>query len=289
MRTIAFLTSEGVGLAEDDQRLVAPLRQRGFEVIPLVWDGEAPTTEPAAIVVRSCWDYHRKPAAFLGWLDTVERGRTPVWNRPAVLRWNLDKRYLRELTARGVTVPRTVFVPQGPAPELARVLEEQGMAEVVIKPAVSLSAYRTWRSDPDQAPAHQDEFAASLAEGTVLVQAFVPEVLTEGELSLVFIERRYSHAVRKRPRSGDFRVQVDHGGTREAAAPPAWVIERAARCLGTIPVPLLYARVDGVVVGEEFVVMEMELLDPVLFLEFAAGAADGIADAIATRLRLGAW
>lgn len=287
MRTIAFLTSEGVGLAEDDRRLVAPLEQRGFAVAPLVWDGEAPAAAPAAIVVRSCWDYHRKPAAFMRWLDAVERGPVPVWNRPAVLRWNLDKRYLRELTARGVTVPRTVFIPRGPAPELARVLAEHGMTEVVVKPAVSLSAYRTWRSDPDQAGAHQQEFAASLAEGTVLVQAFVPEVLSEGELSLVFVERRYSHAVRKRPRSGDFRVQVDHGGTREAAAPPAWVVERAAACLGTIPVPLLYARVDGVVVGEQFVVMEMELLDPVLFLEFDAAAADRIAEAIATRLRLG--
>lgn len=284
MRTVAFLTTAEVGISEDDALLVEPLRRRGIEAVPLVWDAEPPATPPAGIVVRSCWDYHRKQAAFRGWLDAAERTRVPVWNRPSVLRWNLDKRYLHELAARGVAIPATAFVPQGEAPALREILAEHGLTEVVVKPAVSLSADRTWRSDPGQADAHQAAFAAILADGAALVQALVPEVLRDGELSLMFFDRKFSHAVRKRPAAGDFRVQVDHGGTREPATPPAWVIERAAACLAMVPAPLLYARVDGVVVGEHFVLMELELLDPVLFFQFEPAAAGRVAAAIAARL-----
>ena len=283
-RTIGFLTSDEVGLAEDDRRLVAPLERRGFKIVPLVWDAAPPAEPPAAIVVRSCWDYHRKQAAFKRWLAAAEQGPVPVWNPPAVLRWNLDKHYLRDLAARGVAIPRTVFVPQGAATSLAALLDEHGLAEVVVKPAVSLSAYRTWRSDPGQAGAHQAEFAALLADGAALVQGFVPEVLTAGELSLVFVEREFSHAVRKRPRAGDFRVQMDHGGTREPYTPPAWMITRAAACLDAVPGPLLYARVDGFEVDGELVLMELELLDPVLFFGVEPAAAERMAAAIAARL-----
>lgn len=284
MRTVAFLTTAEVGISEDDALLVEPLRGRGIDVVPLVWDAEPPASPPAGIVVRSCWDYHRKQAAFLRWLEQAERTRVPVWNRPSVLRWNLDKRYLRELAARGVTIPRTVFVAPGEATTLPRILAEHSFTEVVIKPAVSLSADRTWRSDPSQAEAHQQAFAEIVADGAALVQAFVPEVLQDGELSLMFFDRKFSHAVRKRPAAGDFRVQVDHGGSREPATPPAWVVERAAACLAMVPAHLLYARVDGVVVGDQFVVMELELLDPVLFFQFEPAAADRVAAGIAARL-----
>lgn len=281
MQTIAFVTSAAEApFTADDRLAIAPLERLGYAVVPLVWDAEPVPDGLAAVVVRSCWDYHVKVERFRGWLAELEGRGVTVCNPARVVRWNLDKFYLRELAAGGVQIPRTVFVPRGPAPALTELLAEHGIAEAVIKPAVSLSADRTWRCERAGAAGLQAAFAGVLAGGGALVQAFVPEVLTEGELSLVFFARRYSHAVRKRPRAGDFRVQVDHGGTREPCAPPEWVVARASECLALVDGPLTYARVDGIVVGDEFVVMELEVIDPVLFLGYAAEAPERFAAAI---------
>jgi len=284
-RTIAFATcADEPHLISDDRLLIAPLRAHGFTIVPLVYDRDPLPPDLAAIVIRSCWDYHLQPDVFLGFLAAVEPRQVPIWNPPSILRWNLDKHYLGELAAAGVSVPHTIYVPRGPAPALADLLAEHHLTDVVLKPAISLSAHRTWRSDPTQAAAHQSTFAEALAHGDMLVQPFVSAVESEGELSLVFLERVYSHAVRKRPRPGDFRVQADHGGTREAVEPPAWIVERAAACLTHIPGPLLYARVDGIATDGEFQLMELELIDPVLFLAYHPAAPQRLADAIATRI-----
>ena len=284
-RTIAFATCvDEPHLVSDDRLLIAPLRALGFSVVPLVYDRDPLPPDLAGIVVRSCWDYHRQPDLFLNWLAAVEARGIPVWNPPAALRWNLDKHYLRELAAAGIDVPRTIFIPRGPGPYLSQLLAEHRFHEVVVKPAVSLSAYRTFRCDPTTAADHQTDFAEALADGAVLVQAFVPAVQTAGELSLVFLDRRYSHAVRKRPRAGDFRVQADHGGTRETCEPPAWILARAEACLAAVPGPLLYARVDGIEHDGTFSLMELELIDPVLFLAHAADAPQRLAEAIAGRV-----
>lgn len=278
--TIAFATSrDEAGLTADDRLAFAPLEELGCAVAPWIWDEGPPPAGLDLVVVRSCWDYHRRPAEFLAWIDALAGRR--VANPPAVLRWNLDKRYLAALADAGATIPRTIFLAPGQEVELAALLAAHELDEVVIKPAVSLSAHETWRSDPRQARAHQPRVDALLRDRGVLVQSFVPEVLTEGELSLVFLGGEYSHAVRKRPRPGDFRVQVDHGGTREACEAPAWVVGRARACLAAAGEPLLYARVDGVVAGGEFVVMELELIDPVLFLGHDRAAPRRFAAAIA--------
>lgn len=284
-RTIAFATcADEPHLIADDRLLIAPLRAHGFTVVPLIYDRDPLPPDLAAIVIRSCWDYHLQPDVFRGFLAAVEPRQVPIWNPPDILRWNLDKHYLRELATAGVAVPRTLYVPRGPAPALAELLAEHDFTDVVLKPAISLSAHRTWRSDPRQATAHQSTFAEALARGDMLVQAFVPAVESVGELSLVFLDRVYSHAVRKRPRPGDFRVQADHGGTREPIDPPTWVIERAAACLAHIPGPLLYARVDAIVTDDSFQLMELELIDPVLFLAYHPEAPQRLADAIAGRI-----
>ena len=180
-RTIAFATCiDEPHLIADDRLLIAPLRALGFNVVPLIYDRDPLPPDLAAIVIRSCWDYHRQLELFRGFLANIEARGIPVWNPPAVLRWNLDKHYLRELAAAGISIPRTVFVPRGPAPALADLLATHGFTDVVVKPAVSLSAYRTFRSHPARAAADQPGFAEALADGAVLVQAFVPAVETAG-------------------------------------------------------------------------------------------------------------
>jgi hypothetical protein len=287
---IGFATYHSApALTLDDQVLLAPLRTRGIEVIPFDW--QDPTGLPTgldAIVLRSCWNYHIERPAFEAWLRMLMDQRVPVMNPPGVASWNLHKGYLQELAAQGACVPTTCFVKAGENIQLATLLETLGVDEAVVKPAVSATAYRTWRTSRMLAPSQQVEFAALSAERDVLVQAFVPEVLETGEVSLVFIAGVFSHAIRKLPKQDDFRVQQDFGGSRQAFTPSLGLIESARAVVKLVKTPLLYARVDGIEVGDELVLMELEVIDPELYFQLAPAGAERFAEAIATMLTAGA-
>lgn len=268
-KTVAFLTCRRLpGVAADDLAAVAALRTVGIDAEPAVWDDPSVHWERfAAAVVRSTWDYHLRPEEFRRFVTRLETLGVPLWNPPDLVRWNLDKRYLRELAERGVPVLPTAWVEEGPAPDLAALLDERGWDEAVVKPIVSANGHATWRTSRAAAPGQQEELAELIAHGGAMIQPFVEEIASAGEWSLLFFAGRFSHAVIKRPRPGDFRVQVDHGGTAEPAEPPAAVLARAERILAAVRGPWLYARVDGCVLSGRrgFHLMELEMLEPCLF------------------------
>jgi glutathione synthase/RimK-type ligase-like ATP-grasp enzyme len=282
MTKVAFVTYAELPHLYDDDRLAADaLRSRGVEVEAVLWDSaETRWEEFDAIVLRSCWEYHLRTREFLDWVDSMERRALPLWNPPGVVRGNFDKHYLRRLAAEGVAVPPTVWLEPGDDFDLASILEQQGWARAVVKPVVSMSAYRTWVTTPSRAARDGLEVREMLAGAGVMVQRFVPEVSTRGEWSFVFFMKEYSHAVLKMPKPGDFRVQRDFGGQLADAAPPRRLIEQAREIVRKVKEPLLYARVDAVEVDGELTLMELELIDPVLFLGRDAGAANRFADAV---------
>lgn len=286
MKTIGFATySEESRLTKDDLLVVAALQPLGIDVVPVVWDDPSvDLRQIEAVVVRSCWDYHLKPDQFLQWVDTLDQAGIPVFNSNAIVRWNFDKHYLQDLAAQGVAIPRTIWIEPGDRVDLATILREHDLSEAVIKPTISLSAYQTWRVSTDQAQAHQEAFAQLVAERGMMIQEFIPEVTTSGELSLMFFDKLYSHAVYKRPREDDFRVQTDFGGTRELAAPPQSVIAQAQVIVDSIAEPLHFARVDGIEVEGRLVLMELELIDPLLFFSYDPAAAQRFAEVIAQAL-----
>ncbi|AHG93668.1 hypothetical protein J421_6133 (plasmid) [Gemmatirosa kalamazoonensis] len=288
--TVALATSAAYPeLAPDDRLLLAPLARRDVRAEPVVWDD--PTvrwTDYGAVVVRSCWDYHLRADAFARWIDRLEGAGVPLWNPPRVLRWNADKRYLRDLARDGVPTVPTRWADGSTRESLAELLASSGWADAVVKPAVSASAFRTWRVSARDALAHESEFRATLAAGPALVQPFVRAVVGEGEWSLVFLGGAYSHAALKRPRAGDFRVQQEHGGSSVRAEPAASVIAQAASIVARYAADCLYARVDGVVDDGAFRLMELELVEPHLFLEMRADAAELLADGIARVVSRGA-
>lgn len=209
---VAFSTCAGVPLLSgDDHLVIAPLRDRGVDVVPWIWGDPAPSPAVNAVVHRSCWDYHEKPAAFLRWLDAVEASGLPSWNTPALTRWNLDKRYLRDLAAAGITIPQTLWLSRGERVDLAALLRDHDLDEVVIKPQISLSAFATFRASRADVASAQTQLDTLLTERAMMVQAYLPEIAMAGELSFVFFGGQHSHTVRKLPRPGDFRVQHDHG------------------------------------------------------------------------------
>lgn len=286
MNRIALATYAKLpGLNDDDRLLVSALSELGVTAAPAVWDSpDVAWDEFQAVLVRSCWDYHRRLPEFLTWIDRVERAGVAVWNPPAVLRWNSHKAYLRDLAARGVPIVPTRWLARRDRTELAHLLDREGWRHAVIKPAVSASATETWRTSSTTAAADQWRLDALLDAEDVLVQPFVPEVEAAGEWSAVFLGGRFSHAVLKRPADGDYRVQWEFGGSALAATPPDHLVAEAARVLAAAPGDTVYARVDGVVRDGRLLLMELELIEPHLFLGWDAGAAERLAITLAAAM-----
>jgi glutathione synthase/RimK-type ligase-like ATP-grasp enzyme len=289
-RDVAVVTYEARPEVTDDDRLFADvLSARGVAVHAFPWsDRAARWSQYDAVVVRSCWDYFHRAGEFHAWLDRLEAQGARAHNDVRILRWNTDKVYLRDLEARGIPVIPTHWMEPGTRTSLAKLRRDSGWAELVVKPTVSGGAHRTWRSTGDTEATDDSRLAAMTEAGAVMVQPLIREIERDGEWSLVFFDGRYSHAVLKRPSSGDFRVQREHGGTLEPAEPAVSVIAAAERAIGAIPFGAaapLYARVDGCVVGGWFRLMELEVLEPELFLRGAPEAAERFAEALLARMR----
>ncbi|MBO6576635.1 MAG: hypothetical protein JJ896_13485 [Rhodothermales bacterium] len=254
-----------------DDDLVAPeLSVRGIAVHSVPWQqvGREDWSHVDGVVVRSTWDYYNDPDAFLEVLASVP---TRMMNPLDTLRWNIDKRYLLDLRDSGVPIVPTRLVSDGRRP---------GPLDYpsVVKPRVSANSEGACvlRSPKDH---------ARLPEGPSLVQPFVAEILGEGELSLFFFDREFSHAIRKTPATGDFRVQEEHGGLIQPFTPPAEALETARRALQAVDGPLLYARVDLVPFQGRHVVMELELIEPSMYLRMHPEAPARFAAAITAWLR----
>lgn len=282
---IHFATSfEYPGLTADDRPVLDALSRRGVPWSVLRWRSDEDNARVQAgdlVVVRSCWDYHRHAGAFLAWLDQVAERGARIANGHARLRHTLHKRYLLELEAAGLArIAPTRLVEQGSDTDLDALVDQLGTADLVVKPAVSLSAHGTWRVAPRARAEARASFAEQLRQQDLLVQRYLPQIEAQGEVSLVFLGGLYSHAVRKTPRPGDFRVQADHGGTHVACLPEKALIDEAARLLEGFAADTVYARVDAVAVDDQLVLMELEVIDPVLFLATDAGALARFTDAL---------
>ena len=286
---VALVTYDARPDVTDDDRLLAEaLSARGVAVHAVPWsDPQAQWSAFDAVVVRSPWDYFLRAAEFHRWLDRLERERARTHNDARILRWNADKSYLRELEASGIPVIPTRWLDARSKASLAELRRDTGWTDLVVKPTVSGGAHRTWRSAPGTEAADDIRLAEMIGTGAVMVQPLVGEIEREGEWSLVFLAGAYSHAVLKRPCPGDFRVQREHGGSVESVEPTGAVIAAAERVIAAIPfgeAPPLYGRVDGCIVDGELRLMELEVLEPELFLRCAAESAERLADALLDRI-----
>jgi glutathione synthase/RimK-type ligase-like ATP-grasp enzyme len=251
------------------------LRRAGAEVDALPWNGAGDLRGYDLVLPLVAWGYHQRFAEWLALLDRLEQQRLPVANAVPVLRWNSDKTYLAELSAAGVnTVPSIAFDDFSPA-DLTAARSRFNCSELVVKPLVSASAWGTYRlglSDP---------FPESVRGWRMLVQPWLNAIVSTGEYSLLFFDGTFSHAVSKLPRAGEFRVQPDFGGTVTQCAPPDGALELAQAALGSAPAPSVYARVDLVVGNDgQLQVIELELIEPALFLAQAPHGASAFAAAV---------
>jgi glutathione synthase/RimK-type ligase-like ATP-grasp enzyme len=229
-------------------------------------------------------------AEFRHWVDQVSR-QAPLWNPAEMVRWNLDKHYLADLSELGLPVVPSRFLEPGEGLSLIECITETGWEEGVIKPCVASAARLTYRVDRRSAAHVDDLLKEARSREAFLFQPFLRDVIDAGEITLVAFDGRVTHAVRKRPRPGDFRVQDDHGGTVHPHTPTEEEVElaeltlaEAARSLQQPDLPL-YGRVDLVRDSSGAPrIMELEWIEPELWLRMFPTAAQAFADGIARRL-----
>jgi glutathione synthase/RimK-type ligase-like ATP-grasp enzyme len=270
------------GIYPDDVHLANSLKRLGIEPVSCIWNDPAVDwSRFDTVLMRTTWDYFKHYAAFTRWLDRLA---IPTINNRELLRWNSEKRYLLELERHGVDIiPTRIASAQGLRATLAAMLGQ----EVVVKPTVSGGGWHTLRGVVGDA-AFEHALAQLPPELAYLVQAFVPEIVSDGEWSLLFFDGIYSHAVIKRAAVGDYRVQSEFGGSVETVEPDAAIIASAQRVLTAVAAighdDHAYARVDGVVVDGRFLLMELEMVEPTLFLAERPDVAERFAGNLRRRL-----
>lgn len=253
------------------------LRAAGATVTARPWTDLGALGAFDAVLPLVAWGYHLRFPEWLATLDRLEREARRVINPVPLLRWNSNKVYLQELAAAGVPSVPTLTVDHLNEAGLAAAYGVLGCEEVVIKPAVSAGATGTYRLRQGEAAS----VPADVHGQAMMIQPFLPAITSSGEYSLILFDGKFSHCVVKRPAAGDFRVQPHLGGVTQPCAPPAGAEALAAQALAAAPAAAVYARVDLVEdAGGELAVMELELVEPALFLAQAPDAAPAFAAAV---------
>jgi len=259
-------------------RLAARLGERGHTVADSPWSA-AKVGGCDAVLPLLAWGYHLDLPRWFAAVDALEVGGGPVFNPPSVLRWNADKIYLQRLGDRGAPIVPTRFVERADAKAVAEAAAAFGTEEVVVKPRVSGGAHGTIKVAA----------GGSLEggpEGAAMIQPFLSSVGTEGELSMLVFGGRFSHALTKTARAGEFRVQPQYGGIIAAAEPDAGAFAVAEAVLASVEEPLLYARVDLIRDLEgAWRLMELELVEPYLFLDESPDGGLAFVEALEAAVR----
>lgn len=275
-------------ILREDELVRAALSRVGLTSVRVDWaDPEVEWSRFRCAVFRTTWDYFDRMPEFLVWMDRAER-QTRLCNDPSTIRWNLDKHYLADLEKRGVPVVPSRYIERGSGETLAGVLAATGWDEAVVKPCVSGAARHTYRVNHANADSVQATVGPLLTGESFVLQPFLRDVVRTGEDTLMVLDGRFTHAVRKVAKAGDFRVQDDHGGMVHDYTPTADQIALAERAAAMCHPAPNYGRVDMVRDDEgRLVVMELELIEPELWLRNHPPAATALAEAIAKVVGLG--
>jgi len=286
VRRVAFLTlHDPTGFVIDDELAVLPLARRGFKVETIPWDRTGVDwSQYTLVVIRSTWDYQHNAEAFLRVLESIQHLGVRLENGSEIVRWNMQKSYLRDLAARGIETVPTFWRDGLRRGELVPLFEELRSSEAVIKPVMSSNAQGAWRLDAGRARELASEIEGYFAGRALMMQPFERGIVEEGEFSMVYLNGAYSHSILKTPKRGDFRVQEEHGSEIRLVTPDPVLLAAGDAAIAAVGQKLLYARADLVRCDDTFRVMELELVEPSLYLRIDPGAPERFADAIASLL-----
>ena len=277
---IALLGMDDMGdQISDDYLLSLALKSKGYQIEEPSWRAQLDWSKFDAVIIRETWDYHLHINEFLPVLKMIEASGTKLLNPLNIVEWNSDKRYLKELESKGVKIVPTIFLDQLNVIDLDKGFDVFG-DKLIVKPVISansLNTIITEEGDTEALNVFMDE--------PCMIQPFLESIHSVGEYSLYFFEGNFSHAIVKKPQQGDFRVQEDFGGTQESIVPSEKLMQAAKEIVQYLPEGTFYARIDLLPdANEDFVLMELELIEPGMYFRFCDNAAENFANAIETKL-----
>lgn len=273
---IALLGMDDLGdQISDDHLLTSALQQKGYTVTEPSWRSNVDWSKFDAVIIRATWDYHLHVDEFLAKLSLIEKSGTRLLNPLNIIEWNSDKRYLKELSEKGVSIVPTDFQDKLDIESLNKCFERFGN-KLIVKPVVSANSLNTFITEKGDTEALE-----IFSNEPCMVQPFIENIKSVGEYSLYFYDKEFSHAIVKIPQEGDFRVQEDFGGIQKQITPDDALMETAKHVIEHLPEGTFYARVDILPdANGKYVLMELELIEPGMYFRFCEGSAEKMADHI---------
>jgi glutathione synthase/RimK-type ligase-like ATP-grasp enzyme len=258
---------------KEDRFIQEALEALGYTVWRTYWDHPTfdwSTTQ--AVLFRTTWDYFNRFEEFFSWLNQTKT-QTRFINTFDLIYWNIDKHYLKDLSEKGIRIVPTHFIEIGNTANLKELIAETNWQEVIVKPAISGTARHTYKIQWDEIEKYESVFKTLIAKESMLIQPFMKNITSKGEVALILFGGKFSHAILKKAKEGDFRVQDDFGGSVFDYEATASEIEFAEKVIAACPTLPIYARVDVIWNNEnEICVSEVECIEPELWMRKSAEA-----------------
>ncbi|WP_025145626.1 RimK family alpha-L-glutamate ligase [Pedobacter jeongneungensis] len=251
----------------EDDKLLDFLAGKGLNIEKVIWNDQNVNWEDYShAILKSPWDYFDLIEDFYAWLNLLEAKKVKLLNPIDVVKWNSNKLYLREIEATSLKITPSFFIQNQEKINLKDFFKKFNTHKLIVKPCISGGAKNTFKVTADNVEEVNQKLDQLIQNEDFIVQPFLPEILESGEWSFIFFNGVYSHSLIKQAKPGDFRVQPAHGGTVHPQQPGKELIATAQQYVTLFAKNCLYARVDGTFVNGEFLLMELELIEPFLFL-----------------------
>jgi len=266
-------------ILEEDRLLTNALEKRGLKVTRTHWDNpDFNWAETRCVLFRTPWDYFNRYDEFEPWLKNTGKV-TKFINPIEIINWNIDKHYMLDLEKAGINIPPTVFIEPGDTRKLSEITKELNWEEFILKPAISGGAWHTYRMNKSSISEYEAIFAELIQDRSMLVQEYQNSILTEGEVSYMVIGGKFTHAILKKGKVDDFRVQESFGGTIHEYFPTSEEIEFAQNVVRVSKPGIVYARVDVMRDNTgKLTLGELEVFEPALWLRMHPEAAEIFAE-----------
>jgi len=275
------------GYVSDDELPITHLHDVGWTVEMVSWRKDYNWSQFDVVVIRSTWDYQNDPDTFFAVLESIDRSNTRLENSLELVRWNMQKTYLRDIALKGTSIVPTLWQKKAVDPKkLGSFFEQLDTEEIIIKPIIGASAGHAFRLHQSQSSAKLPVLEKIFDRRAYMVQPFMANIIEEGEFSLIYFEGMHSHTILKTPKTNDFRVQEEHGGNIRPVIAEPELLHSSQHVIDSLPQKPLYARADFVRTEQStFALMELELIEPALYFRMDADSPMRFAHALTTRLR----
>jgi len=283
----AFLTMDDLTrYVSDDELTIKHLHDVGWTVEMVSWRKDYNWSQFDVVVIRTTWDYQNDPDPFLAVLESIDRSGTRLENSLELVRWNMQKTYLRDIASKGTSIIPTLWEESAlDTKKLGSFFDQLDTEEIIIKPIIGASAGHAFRLFRCKSNTKIDVLEKIFRRRAYMVQPFMPKIVEEGEFSLIYFEGMHSHTILKTPKTNDFRVQEEHGGNIRSVVAEPELLRSGQHVIESLPQRPLYARADFVRTEQStFALMELELIEPALYFRMDADSPIRFAHALTARV-----